>query len=186
MMKTRISVVLAHHPCLDKMGGMLTTSITNLDVHDIARSARTYQCAAFYIVTPVHAQQQMARDIIGFWEGTGFKRNQDRHEALQRARVVASIEDAIAAEQQELGMRPWVLCTSAKPQGVMTWSQARAHMPTVEGAMIVFGTGHGLHADALALADNTTTPIQGHVDYNHLSVRSAAAIALDRLLGVAE
>jgi hypothetical protein len=180
---TRISVVLAHAPCMDRQGQRYTTSITNLDVHDIARSARSYDFAAFYIVTPVLAQQQMAEAVIGFWETTGHQRNPDRHEALQRARVVATIEDAIAAETTAMGEKPWVLATSAKHQGALRWPDARQKLHSVPRAMILFGTGHGLHADALALADDIVTPILGEADYNHLSVRSAAAICFDRLCG---
>src|SRR5690606_16528271 len=50
------------------------------------------------------------------------------------------------------------------------------------GVLVLFGTGYGLAPAALALADVVLTPIHGASDYNHLSVRSAAAIALDRLL----
>ena len=38
-------VALAHHPVLDKDGRIVTTAVTNLDVHDIARAARTFGLA---------------------------------------------------------------------------------------------------------------------------------------------
>jgi hypothetical protein len=48
------------------------------------------------------------------------------------------------------------------------------------------GTGWGVTETILAQADHALEPIQGGTDYNHLSVRSAAAIILDRVLGTAK
>ena len=102
----RLAVALVHYPVLDRHGGIQTTAITNLDVHDLARSSRTYGCAAFYVVTPVTAQQEQARAIIGFWEGdVGKRRNKDRTEAMSRVHVTASVNDAIAAESALGGAR---------------------------------------------------------------------------------
>jgi len=49
--------------------------------------------------------------------------------------------------------------------------------------LILLGTGWGLTDEILARSDYILEPIEGDSDYNHLSVRSAAAIILDRLLG---
>src|SRR5690606_14363961 len=42
MKQRRVAAVLVHHPVLDRAGEVVTTAITNLDLHDIARSAHTY------------------------------------------------------------------------------------------------------------------------------------------------
>ena len=47
----------------------------------------------------------------------------------------------------------------------------------------MLGTGWGLTDEIMSMADVTLEPILGPTDYNHLSVRSAAAIILDRLRG---
>jgi len=47
---------------------------------------------------------------------------------------------------------------------------------------ILFGTGWGLTQEVKESADYVLSPIEGR-GYNHLSVRSAVAIILDRLLG---
>jgi len=87
----RLTVALVHGPALDRHGREQTTALTNLDVHDIARSARTFGCAAFYVVTPVVAQQEQARAVLGFWEGDrGRRRNRTRAEALALVQVVAT------------------------------------------------------------------------------------------------
>ncbi len=51
--------------------------------------------------------------------------------------------------------------------------------------LLLFGTGWGLTPQLLDEADLRTEPIRGvsPSGYNHLSVRSACAIALDRLRG---
>lgn len=182
---SRVAVALVHHPCLDKEGRIYTTSLTNLDVHDIARSSRTYGVSAYYIVTPIQAQQELARTIATFWEhGKGRDRNPDRTEALKNVRVVASIEEAIAAEEREVSERPMLVVTSAKETpGSVSYREGRARIAKAKGALILFGTGHGLAPSVVESADLMLAPIHGVDGYNHLSVRSAAAIILDRLLG---
>ena len=57
--------------------------------------------------------------------------------------------------------------------------QALAERPV----LLVFGTGHGLAFEALERCDGALRPIRYLEGYNHLPVRGAAAIVLDRLLG---
>lgn len=185
----RVATALVHHPCVDKHGQIYTTSITNLDVHDIARSSRTYGVEAFYLVTPIEAQQQMARAITGYWHGEGGRRrNPTRTEAMDVVEVATTLEDAIAAEEAILGERPLILVTSARrgAREPITYAETRARMAERKGALILFGTGHGLAPSVIDLADHLVAPIPGRADYNHLSVRSAAAIILDRLLALDE
>ena len=49
--------------------------------------------------------------------------------------------------------------------------------------MILLGTGWGLADAVFARSDLVLEPIPGRDDYNHLSVRAASAIMLDRILG---
>ena len=50
--------------------------------------------------------------------------------------------------------------------------------------VFIFGTGWGLHPEVLDKADAVMTPITGGDDgWNHLSVRSAVSITLDRFYG---
>lgn len=185
---TRVSTALVHYPCLDKNGNIYATSITNLDVHDIARSSRTYDVQAYYLVTPIDAQRDMAHAITGYWAGEeGMRRNVTRTDALSIVDVVVSLEDAIAKETEILGTKPLVVATSAKrgPRST-TYAEMRDEMKRVPGMLLVFGTGHGLAPSVVDGADRVLAPIPPRADYNHLSVRSAAAIILDRLLAVDE
>ncbi len=185
----RLSVALVHYPVLDRHGGIQTTALTNLDAHDMARSTRTYNCAAFYLVTPVTSQQEQARAIVGYWEGErGQKKNKDRTEAMSRVQIVWTIEEAIEAETKTLGKKPLVVVTSARPQGTTTYTSMRERMEAGEDVLLLFGTGHGLADRLRALADVVLAPVLGPKEpdgshFNHLSVRSAAAIILDRLRG---
>lgn len=185
---TRVATALVHYPCLDKHGQVYATSITNLDVHDVARSSRTYDVATFYVVTPIDAQRDMARAITGYWAGDeGMRRNATRTDALSIVDVVPSLEDAIAAETKLLGAKPVVIATSAK-QGARstTYAEGRAVLAGAPGVLLVFGTGHGLAHSIVDGADHVLAPIPPRAGYNHLSVRSAVAIILDRLLAVDE
>ena len=56
-------------------------------------------------------------------------------------------------------------------------------MQNGETYLLVFGTGWGLSPEFVEKADYILDPICGPTDYNHLSVRAAAAVVLDRLMG---
>jgi hypothetical protein len=49
--------------------------------------------------------------------------------------------------------------------------------------MVMFGTAWGLDKEVVDQADFILDPVEGGTNYNHLSVRTAAAIILDRLVG---
>jgi tRNA (guanine37-N1)-methyltransferase len=173
-------VCLAHHPVLDPDGAIVTTSITNLDIHDIARSASTYGLAGYYAVTPITAQREMIGRIIANWQDTAA-RNETRGVALAAVRGAASIEDVIDDIARRHKRRPHVVATSAKPRPEAVAMPA----PPADGTplLIVFGTGHGLADSVFLLSDQTLVPIEGAGAFNHLSVRSAVAAILDRLFG---
>ena len=52
--------------------------------------------------------------------------------------------------------------------------------------LLVFGTGWGLAGEVIAGADALLEPVRAReaTGYNHLSVRAACAILLDRLRGL--
>lgn len=177
-----LHVALVHYPVENKSGQTITTSLTNLDLHDIARVSCTYGLGGYYICTPVADQQELARTLVGHWrEGYGLTANPDRSEALGRVRVVSLLGDAVADIAARTGRRPKVLATSAKA-GNMTCEQA-ARWLRDEPVLLVLGTGHGLRPEVLEGADGMLRAIRFMDRYNHLSVRSAASIMVDRLLG---
>ncbi len=193
----RCAVALVHHPVLDGKGAIVTTAVTNLDVHDLARSARSYGVIDYFVVHPIAAQRELVTRIRDHWmDGSSGRRIPDRREALTVLRIVDTLDAAIEALGGRDQVEVWV--TAARELGpVITFDAARARLGggaetdgTENGTrddrtvLIVFGTGWGLAASVLEAADGLLEPIRAtNGTYNHLSVRSACAIALDRLFG---
>jgi len=182
----RVYIALLHHPVYDKNREVVTTAVTNMDIHDIARAAKTYGLKGFYVVTPVKALQRLALKIIAHWEeGYGAEYNHTRKEALALARVKDTLDDAILDVERECGVKPRLVVTSARAGRNRTSFTELRNMLRVTPApfLLLLGTGWGLTEEVLAQSDTVLEPIEGGTNYNHLSVRSAAAIILDRLLG---
>lgn len=181
-MARRVCLSLLHFPVVDRGGEIITTAITNLDVHDISRSARTFGLSDVFIVHPVEAQRTLASRVKEHWvNGAGGKRIPDRSAALDRVRVVSSLDEAIAAVSPDVEL--WT--TAAQSQGKdSTFAELRVELGR-EGppVMLLFGTGWGIAPEVFRRATRFIEPIRGAGDWNHLSVRGACAIALDRLIG---
>lgn len=177
---------LVHGPVRSKDGQEITTSVTNLDIHDIARTARTFGFKRYFLITPIKNQQQMVKRILGFWEtDSGLIYNPDRKNALAEAQVLDSIEDAVAEITTREGRKPCVVVTGANFEKFDGKEKELLHKIRLDGApmLLLFGTGWGLTAPVVEQADFRLEPIFGIADdgYNHLSVRSAVAIYCDRL-----
>jgi hypothetical protein len=185
----RTHVILAHHPVHDRNGKVVTTSVTNFDIHDIARSAATYGLAGYYPVSPVRLQREKIERIVSVWKKEITQAGaQNRGEALGTVRVSASIEEAVAHIEKRAKARPWVVATSAQtsalapcvaPVELFAQRVADPGRPLV----LVLGTGWGLAESVIAGADQLLEPLYGPGEFNHLCVRSALAIMLDRLFG---
>ena len=181
----RLSVALVHHPVYDKHKKVVATALTNLDLHDIARSSRTYGLERFYIVHPVAAQRELAARIASHWQGeAGAEKNDFRRQALDLLEVVPDLAAAVAAITARHGRPPLVCATAARDSAARPMSfRDFAATARERPALLVLGTGWGLTDELLAACDTRLPPIRGVSDYNHLSVRSACAIILDRLYG---
>lgn len=178
-------LALIHHPVYNKNGEVIASAVSNLDLHDISRAAKTYGVQAFYIVTPLEDQRELVERIMSHWtEGVGARYNPDRREALRLIRVAVSL-DAVLDEIASKGKGvPVTVVTDARPNPRNISYGALAEMlGGKDPYLLLFGTGWGLTREFIDKADYVLAPIMGHTGYNHLSVRSAAAIVLDRLLG---
>ncbi len=177
-----LAIALVHRPVIDKEGLVVTSALTNIDVHDLARSARTYGCTDYFVVHPVEAQRGLATKIVDHWtEGSSAKRIPDRKDALALVRAVPTLADAVASLGGDVEV--WVTAARAlagKP--LVSFEAARASLAASgRPVLLVFGTAWGLAPELLESADALLEPISGFGPWNHLSVRSACAIALDRL-----
>lgn len=185
MAEPRLDVALVHYPVLDPRGEVSGAAVTNLDLHDIARAGRTYGVDAFWVVTPYAEQRRLVSEIRDHWcRGRGGRVNPHRAEALAMIRPCADLDEVWRATADKWGAPPLVLATSARAQGnEMDWTAVREHLRRNEPLLLLFGTSWGLAPEVLARSDAMLPPIVGRGSYNHLAVRSAVSIVLDRLLG---
>ncbi len=180
----RTHVALVHHPVVDRTGAVVTTALTNFDVHDLARSAMTYGLAGYHVVTPIASQRDKAEHIARLWMEEQGGVTGGRAEALQLVRVAASVADVVAS----LG-DPIVVATSARPDSFPGTPRsnelelAASLAFELRPVLLLFGTGWGMADSLVPGVAHVLEPIRGASDWNHLSVRSAAAIVLDRLFG---
>jgi len=185
-MKPEVHIVLLHYPVVNKAGEIVATAVTNLDIHDNARSSRTFGVKSYHLVTPLDAQIELVSRILSHWrEGFGAHRIPDRADAMSLVRISRTLDDAISEIRGDREISPVVISTCARDKGqTTTWRQMRKRMDSEAGPFIVlFGTGHGLADEILDCSDVVLEPIGSPTEWNHLSVRSAVAISLDRLLG---
>ena len=182
-------IALLHYPVCDKTGRVVTTSIANMDIHDIARAAKTYGVSVFYLINPVAAQRALAEKIINHWQnGYGATFNPDRREALELVRVKSDLAAVLEEITLQCGCKPFTVATGAAfRNGFLTFSELRGMLKTNHlPYLLIFGTGSGIAPEVVGKADYRLEPVRGQGDYNHLAVRSAVAIILDRLLSRSE
>lgn len=179
-----IYIALVHHPVLSKKGEVICSAVTNLDIHDIARAGKTYGVGEYFIVTTLTDQKVLVDKIITHWtDGRGGDVNPDRREALRLISMVDSIEDAVAKIQATVDKKITVVATTARNDNVdVSFKELKAEMKNGGVYLLLFGTAWGLSNEVLAGSDRVLAPIQAASGYNHLSVRSAVSIVLDRLI----
>lgn len=181
-----VYVALLHYPVRNKNGETIVSAVTNLDLHDIARACATFGVTRFYVVTPDEEQKELAQKILSHWQtGFGATYNEKRKEALSLVKVVGTLE-IVRAEIENETKRPVItVATSAENgQDRVSFEKIQKEIKETDASyLIMLGTAWGLSPKCLEEADQIVEPICGRGAYNHLSVRSAAAIMLDRLLG---
>lgn len=181
-----VYIGLIHYPIYNKHMEVVTTALTNYDLHDIARTAKTYDVKRYFIVHPVKAQREMASRIMNHWKtGGGVHYNINRKEAFEETELVPTLEDAIAWIEKETGKKSAIVTTDARvyPNTVSYTEMRRKIHEEDTPIFILFGTGFGMTKEMMKQFDYIVEPIYGAGTYNHLCVRSAVAIILDRLLG---
>jgi len=180
------SVVLVHFPVYNKHRDVVTTAVTNLDIHDIARASRTFGADRYYIVTPVEEQQKLVKKIVLHWQsGWGATYNPKRKAALDIVSIVPTVSNAVEDMEARLGRKPKVVVTGASNHSKSISSGELAELMAVDeqSFLLLFGTGWGMTEELFDSADYVLEPIKGSGEYNHLSVRSAVSIYMDRLFG---
>ncbi len=187
MSKIPFYLLLVHYPVYNKRGKVVASSITNLDIHDLSRLVRTYEGRGLVMITPLPSQRAMIERITSHWKsGFGAVYNPNRDEALKLVKVAQSLEDAVNMIQRAEGAPPVLVATSARNLSgnrIDYESLGRMMLSQSGPFAIVLGTGWGLTDEVVEKCHYILDPIEGLGNYNHLSVRCAAAIIVDRLLG---
>ena len=179
-----LSVVLLHENMLDKTGKEVTTSLTMVDIHDIARSSATFGLSTFFIAHPAPALRKLAEIMTKHWrEGFGSTYNPKRKAALSKVDICVNLDETMEKITKRASKAPKLIATSARPGDNRTSYSEMANImkESEEPYLLMLGTGWGMTEELMVKADYTLDPINGPGDYNHLSVRSACAIMLDRL-----
>lgn len=182
----KLYLALVHHPVKNRNGEIIASAVTNLDLHDISRAAKTYGAAAFYVVTPLDDQRALVEELVSHWTtGRGGDYNPMRRDALELIRVRDELSRVIDEIRMQDDRPVKVVATrAAESEELLDFAEFRRLL--AEGScsyLLVLGTAWGLTDAFVNSADYVLTPIRGNTGYNHLSVRSAAAIMLDRILG---
>ena len=187
--KVKVDLALVHYPVVNKNQEIIGSAITNLDLHDIARAAKTYGVDSFYVITPYKDQQELFQELLDHWlTGHGAKYNSKRGEALLLVQICDDLNQLFERVTVKWQVRPKVLATCAQEKSSSIWPYSVVRQRVFDGErfLILLGTAWGLAQEVIDAGDGILPPISGLGNYNHLSVRSAAAIVLDRLLGARE
>lgn len=177
---------LVHYPIYNKNMKVIATAVTNFDIHDIARTARTYDVKGYFLIHPLNEQAKIIQKITDYWQnGYGRVYNPDRCKALEIASYCPSIAEAAATIEQIEKTKPVIITTDARTYdntvsyGFVRNLLAQGDKPV----LLLFGTGYGIEQETMKRFDYILEPIVGAGFYNHLCVRSAAAIIMDRIAG---
>ena len=180
-----VYIALVHFPVYNKNREIITSALTTIDLHDLARLAATYGLAGFYAVIPLDDQLAVAEEMVRHWRfGWGASYNSNRAEAISMVNLARTVDEAAADIGEKQGRPPLVVGTSAAPgEKRVDFTALKERLTAEDPLMILFGTAWGLTEEALDGCDLLLEPINGPTEYNHLSVRAAAGIIIDRLLG---
>ncbi len=186
-MKLRLDVALVHAPVVNRNGEIIGSAVTNLDIHDIARACCSFGVDTYWIITPFTKQQELCKKIIAHWcRGYGKQANPDRGEALSLIQVATSLDEVIKSVRDKWSENLKIIATCAikRDRGkTASYNAIRQELDQQGAALLLFGTAWGLAPEVFDSVDTILPPIIGRAEYNHLSVRSAVSIILDRLTG---
>ena len=181
----RVYIALVHYPAYNSRLEVVSTAFKSIDAHDISRDATTYGVKKFYLINPVEEQRRLAGRLVDHWtEGEGRNFNKTKSKAFGIISIMSTIEEAVEQIEEIEGKKPKIVVTDARFSDDMTGYRAVREkiFENTEPFLILFGTGWGLTLETIKAADYVLKPISGYSEFNHLSVRSAAAVVLDRLL----
>ncbi|MBW2091198.1 MAG: RNA methyltransferase [Deltaproteobacteria bacterium] len=182
---TDVYIALIHYPVYNKRREVIAAALTTIDIHDLARLTRTYGLKGFFLVTPLEDQMRVAEEMLEHWCcGWGSEYNKARAEALCLVYLAGELNEVKEKRRERSGSYPVIAATTAADgPGRVRFSEMGPCLQGERPLLIIFGTAWGLANEVLADSDFVLEPVKGPTNYNHLSIRSAAGIILDRLFG---
>ena len=187
-MSAPLYVGLVHYPIYDKNFNIVATAVTNYDLHDISSTSKTFGVRKYFLIHHVAGQLDMIHKNLSFWRSkVGRSYNAYRTEAFDIVETQPSVERVIEKITETEGVRPYVVTTDARTYAnTVSYKELRLKRECGNRpVLLLFGTGYGMTRDMMEQFDFILEPIHGTGEYNHLSVRSAVAVILDRLAGEA-
>ncbi|MFO0417067.1 MAG: RNA methyltransferase [Pseudomonadota bacterium] len=181
-----LNVALLHDGMVDKTGKTVTTSVTLIDVHDISRSCKTYGVDSLFVVHSSQTMRALVRTVKQHWDSDfGSRYNPNRQDALGVLNIANDLDEALMQVERRTGKIPKIIATSARDgEDRISYADMSQKMRQSDDSyLVIFGTGWGMGPELMSRADYILKPIYGPTPYNHLSVRAACAIILDRLQG---
>ena len=177
-------IALLHYPVLNKNNEIIVTSVVVHDIHDISRAAKTFGVKKFFVVQPFEGERQIVERIDHFWHTSGKEYNSNRLEAISVLSLKEKFKDVLDEIIQETGNMPVVIGTSAQKKDAheISFKKVAELLKEDLPVLILLGTGWGIAYRELGNVDYFLPPIEGIGDFNHLSVRSATSIVLDRII----
>lgn len=181
--------LLLHNDVMMPNGEVGSSSVTSIDIHDIARSSATYGIKKFFVITRIEAQKKLVEKFLSFWQcGKGAEYNQNRSFAIERVFCYSEIEYAIEKIEEVEGKKPICIVTSSRREighsNMITYNDQGSLWVLNRPILFIFGTAHGISPKLMEKIEYRLLPIEGFEEFNFLSVRSAAAIIFDRWLGL--
>ncbi len=184
---SKLYIALLHYPVINKDGKVVTTAIANMDVHDVARLAKTYGVETFYLINPIEAQRNLASQIVAHWKnGYGATHNPCRKDAFEKVEIRSDLGEVVEEIRTLNHCKPQIIVTGANFQGeLLSCRELReAIKSNYLPYLLIFGTGSGIAEEVVNQANHRLEPIRGKEGYNHLAVRSAVAVILDRIVDI--
>jgi len=113
--KNDIYVGLIHHPIYNVNKEKITTTVTNLDLHDIARAAKTYDIKKYFVINHLKSQQALIKRMKDYWtEGYGAEFNENRKQAFTIMEIANNLGEVTNLIEGISGIKPKLVATDAK------------------------------------------------------------------------
>jgi hypothetical protein len=100
--------------------------------------------------------------------------------------IAEDLEETIEWIEDAEGQSPLLVATSAREMSKkgVSFDELRNRLKDDSRPVyLLFGTGWGMTEELIDVCDVILPPIMGNSEFNHLSVRAAVAIMLDRVAG---